>query len=516
MITSPHAKPYIQPYGSRFVDCEGRQVLLHGINLVNKNPLVRYLGDEGPETFAAFREWGFNCVRLGVIWDGLEPEPGVYDDMYLSGLDRRIAWARDAGLVVYLDMHQDLYSVLYSDGAPRWATLSEGAPHVTGEVWSDAYFTSPAVQTALDNFWANAPAPDGMGLQDHLARCWALLAARYATEPAVIGYDLLNEPVPGSKSARAQTLLFQQGARLLKEMGVPESEAPLFDPARQWLTPEGRSRLLDLLRDPDLYARIIDATQPVYATFEQEALMPYYRRVAALLWPASQRSSPSAAKALFLETAIGANMGVVSHIEPVSGGPVPVSGCHVPPQVYAPHGYDLVTDTANLSQASSERVALIFRRHAETAARLGMPLLVGEWGAYGEAAGTLGVAREVVRQFEALLCGETYWAYQPGIEDFPCFRALHRPYPERVAGDLTGYRYDPERDAFTCSWREPGTGGMPTLIYLPEWFWRSGRHVELAPPDDGFAVEPMHAGSGSVLLSLPPLGDAIERRLQLV
>ena len=62
--------------GNRFVDAQGRHVLLHGINLVNKNPDAGYFFDEGPERFAAMADWGFNCVRLGVIWDGLEPEPG--------------------------------------------------------------------------------------------------------------------------------------------------------------------------------------------------------------------------------------------------------------------------------------------------------------------------------------------------------------------------------------------------------------------------------------------------------
>jgi len=85
-------------------------------------------------------------------------------------------------------------------------------------VWSDAYFTSPAVQTALDNFWKNAPAPDGVGLQEHYARAWAMLARRYAEEPAVIGYDLMNEPFPGSAAAASQVLLFERGAELLAQL----------------------------------------------------------------------------------------------------------------------------------------------------------------------------------------------------------------------------------------------------------------------------------------------------------
>jgi len=78
-------------------------------------------------------------------------------------------------------MHQDLYSVKYSDGAPPWATLDEGRPHQPGAVWSDAYYTSEAVQTALDHFWANRPAADGVGLQDHYARVWRHVARRFKT-----------------------------------------------------------------------------------------------------------------------------------------------------------------------------------------------------------------------------------------------------------------------------------------------------------------------------------------------
>ncbi len=50
-------------------------------------------------------------------------------------------------------------------------------------------------------------------------------------------------------------------------------------------------------------------------------------------------------------------------------------------QTYAPHSYDLVTDSNYVHAASSERVDFIFGQHA-TSQRLAMPMLIGEWGAY--------------------------------------------------------------------------------------------------------------------------------------
>ena len=93
-----------------------------------------------------------------------------------------IGWAEKYGLYVFLDMHQDLYSCKYSDGAPEWATLTDERPHITegNMVWSDAYITSPAIQRAFDNFWANTPASDGVGIQEHYARAWRHVAKRYA------------------------------------------------------------------------------------------------------------------------------------------------------------------------------------------------------------------------------------------------------------------------------------------------------------------------------------------------
>ncbi|MFN2110558.1 MAG: cellulase family glycosylhydrolase [Anaerolineae bacterium] len=492
----------------RFVDAQERHVILHGINLVNKNPAEGYVFDAGPELFAALRDWGFNVLRFGVIWDGLEPEPGVYDEAYLERIDQQIAWAKEAGLLVFLDMHQDLYSVLFSDGAPAWATLTDGTPHLDlGGVWSDAYFTSMAVQTALDNFWSNTPAPDGIGLQDHYARMWAHLAQRYADEPAVIGYDIMNEPFPGSAAAQAQAAMFARGAELLASV-APSLADSVEDLMNQWLTAEGRSTILQLLRDIELYTQVIDVTESIYSTFEKTQLMTLYRRVAQAI------RAVDPASALFLETTMGSNMGVYSGIKPVIlDGDRADTGARDPAQVYAAHGYDLVVDTPDIAAASPERVELIFRRHGATAHHLGMPMLVGEWGAYGRNPGTLPAAWHVVHQFEKLLCSDTYWAYEPGIEHFPCFQAIQRPYPERVAGTLQSYHYDPESGVFTCTWEEDGQITVPSRIYLPEWFTFDAANLTLAPAGNGATLSPTSPASANRHLDILPTGETCVRTL---
>jgi endoglycosylceramidase len=487
---------------SRFYDPEGRQIILHGINYVNKDPQAGYLfPDDDGATFADFRRWGFNCLRLGVIWDGLEPQPGVYNEAYLQGLQRQLDWASEHGLYVFLDMHQDLYSVLYSDGAPAWATLHEGQPHVTDEVWSDAYFASPAVQTALDNFWRNAPAPDEIGLQDHFAACWKLLAERFGAHPAVIGFDLFNEPMLGGLAPQALGLQFARGAEIVFQSGVDLPVAEGVDPAEAmlglWGTPEGRFQILQTLNDAQLYADVVEAPRPVYNKFEREALMPFFRRVAEAI------RSVNAEGILFLETSMGSNMGVYSAIEPLENGG---------PQAYAPHGYDLVVDTPNVANASNARIAVIFSHHGETARKHAWPMLVGEWGAYGFWPDTLPAARGVVRLFEQLLCSDTYWAYQPGLEQAACFPALSRPYPERVAGTLEAYSYDPDAHRFTCTWAENPAINDPTVIYLPAWLDFDPAQLSLKPSGE-YRVET--SPSGGIWLHIRPTGTSTLRHLTI-
>ena len=418
----PHSKAntsvsrFVTVSGRRFLDGRGRPLLLHGINVANKSRDQGYVGDLTPNDFATIRGWGMNCIRLAIFWDGLEPEPGRIDEAYLERIAERVDWAKARGLYVLLDMHQDLYSVKFSDGAPAWATLDENKPHIAGAVWSDAYYSSPAVQTALDHFWANSPAPDGVGLQDHYARAWKRVAERFRDEPTVIGYDLMNEPFPGRDASRMLQAVLQRLSELLAlRLGkqAPGSEA-LFTLQG---TPQGRRQIAEWLKDETLFVGMLEPATPVMQDFERGRLIPMYARVRRAIREVDPQHI------IFLEPAMSANLGIPSALAPLTDK----SGKRDPQQAYSPHGYDLVTDTGSLDLISNERVALIFRRHGALARRWRLPMLVGEWGAYYGNPAAAAAARFTTGQFEELGCGDIYWAYRRELAQSPLLDSLARP-----------------------------------------------------------------------------------------
>jgi endoglycosylceramidase len=499
----PARQRFLSVKDGRFVDTYGRQVILHGINLVNKNKASGYIGDETLRDFEQMADWGFNCIRLGVIWDGLEPEPGKFNERYLEKIDRQIRWARRNGIYVFLDMHQDLFSAKFSDGAPAWATLDEGLPHVApGEVWSDAYFTSPDVQKAFDNFWANAPAPDGVGVQDHFARAWAQVAGRYADHPGVIGYDLMNEPFEGTPGAQMQGRMTARLAELLaaREGGETSPEGLM----KRWAAPDGRGEMMHALQDFALFKEMLDFAAPASQEFERATLRPMYQRVAQAI------REEDSNHILFVEPSISTNAGVRSGFEPLTDA----DGKADPLQAYAPHGYDIVTDTAEVAAASNQRVALIFARHAETAERLGLPMLVGEWGAYYNSPDVAPTARFVSAQFEKHLASDTYWSYTNDLGKAAFLPAIARSYPMEISGTLTSYSADPEPRRFAAVWQENATVTAPTRLYFPKAYLEGKYRIELEPPGIGYKFEFTGRG-GNQYMIIPPTGKAGERRLTI-
>jgi endoglycosylceramidase len=170
-------------------------VNLHGINMVYKRP--PYAPDAvgfGDDDAAFLASEGFNVIRLGVIYTAVEPSPGVYDDGYLDRIRATVDTLAAHGIVALLDFHQDMYNERFQgEGWPDWAVMDDGLPAEPKSGFPNNYLLMPALQRAFDHFFAN----DG-GLQDHYAATWAHVAQRFKDAPNLLGYELLNEPWPGS------------------------------------------------------------------------------------------------------------------------------------------------------------------------------------------------------------------------------------------------------------------------------------------------------------------------------
>ncbi len=247
------------PGGPYLTDARGRRLQLHGVSLVAKcgggavdtaaagtpcvgpaaGPQPAYVlsptaADPGRRFTAADAQTlaalGFNVVRLGVIWEGLEPgPPGAHPNdprycaphrrglrfprlgraepydahtvaAYLRRTDIIVALLARAGLRVIIDMHSDVWGSAFAnphgatpwngEGAPPWATCTGRAHFIAPAGWGSAY-TSRAVQTAIHHFFANDVRAD---LQWQYARVWRAVAGHYRRDRDVIGCEVYNEP----------------------------------------------------------------------------------------------------------------------------------------------------------------------------------------------------------------------------------------------------------------------------------------------------------------------------------
>ena len=251
--------PRLAHAGRWLTDVNGRVVILHGLNEVYKfAPYYPSAAGFGDDDAAFLARQGFNVVRVGVIWKALEPAPGVYNDAYLSHIAQTVATLARHGVLSLLDFHQDLMNERFQgEGAPDWAIQDDGLPNPK-RGFPGNYLFNDALERALDHFWHNDPGPGGVGLQERYAAAWAHVAARFKNVPGVLGYELYNEPFPGSvwascasiagcpafdallsafnqrvdmaiRGVDQRTLLFYE-PNVLFNAGVSEYLAPLGDP----------------------------------------------------------------------------------------------------------------------------------------------------------------------------------------------------------------------------------------------------------------------------------------------
>lgn len=185
----------VVPMSPPLLDELGRTVLYVGANVSgsSKSP-PEFLPNLEPSDYDTLAGWGVTLVRFLVLWEAVEPSPGAHDGAYLAAVRAEVDAIAARGMQVFLDMHQDVFGRGFGfDGAPRWACAEERyASFRPMEPWFLNYL-SPEVTACFDDLWTT-PA-----LWDAYRDAWARAAGAVADVPAVIGWDLMNEPAGGTQ-----------------------------------------------------------------------------------------------------------------------------------------------------------------------------------------------------------------------------------------------------------------------------------------------------------------------------
>ncbi len=423
--------------GTWLRDPQGRVILIHGINVSQKTP--PYLPDSLPPTgktitgaaayFASIKQAGFDAVRLIIIWAGLEPTPGTIDQQYLDQIHQEVQLCKDDGLYVLLDMHQDLYSqsLCYGDGAPAWASDLAGysATQCSTTNWASNYLV-PAITQSFQNFWDDTPGPDGTGLQEHYAAAWQRVAALFATNTAVLGYEIMNEPYPGTYDLFSTTFETQALAPFYEKIAaairtVDPSHVIVFEPS---------VTRANLLHNYD--TGISGTTFP--KVFRNLVFAPHY-------YPLTSGSSISTSDITSLQTTI-------PEIAAVSAS------------MKTPYIVDEMGLDHNESNSAAYMTALLGAFDSE----------LGSWMYWEYSAAFLDNS------------GAGMTLLDPsGTPVFPVMDLLSRPYPVLTAGTPVSISYPITSDpatfsatTFTYTYKEDGIGRGTTEIFIPELHFPSG------------------------------------------
>ncbi len=141
---------------------EGEQVLIKGMALGNEvwgNPELPSETHHTEDVYRELSELGFNSVRFYLNYALFEDDnnPYVYKESGFDWIDKNIKWAKKYNIGIILNMHY-----------PQGGYQSQGNGD---DLWND-----------VEN-------------QNRLSALWCEIATRYAGEPTIWGYGLINEPI---------------------------------------------------------------------------------------------------------------------------------------------------------------------------------------------------------------------------------------------------------------------------------------------------------------------------------
>ena len=442
----------------RFLDSQGRTRIFNGMNIDDKHidsKEFHYNLDE--EFFKKYRAHGFDIIRLAITWQNLEPQMEHYNEGYLQSIDKIFALAEKYGVYILLDMHQDIYSgndgQSVGDGAPSWAVITDGAkPRMPIFVWADGYFMGKWVHRSFDNFWNNTPVC-GKGLQDRYCELWQMLAKRYGDSPALFGFDLMNEPFPGSDSKR----MF---AKLIGNVAKTVMFSKKIDRKRLVKSAIKRDtrNMLDCIGG-DVIRDVTGPIDSISADFDYKKYSPFLNKTTAAIREITKNGI------IMIEQSYLCNSGVKQ-----SAPAITVNGEREPLQCFGPHSYDFSVDTPLYQYANSSRVKAFFGEMRNTQLRLNVPVVVGEWGGCSNNKDTSWFphAFELLDYFDEMNWGQMYWDYHGDDLDSPLMEMLCRTHPVAIAGDVNKYGFDRSKNVFTLNYTADKDG--ETLIYVHKPF----------------------------------------------
>jgi endoglucanase len=172
---SSRATGFVHTDGQQLIDPNGQPFFLRGLTFVNYVWRDDYLTTKyaSKADYTRVRDLGMNHVYLclSYLWIESDQKPGQYKTEFWEWLDQQIAWAKEAGIYVILNL--------------------DYAPGYIGGMSQLPYWNNPQNQART-------------------AAIYKAMAQRYKDEPTVAGYDLLNEPMQIDASmwqVRAQELV---------------------------------------------------------------------------------------------------------------------------------------------------------------------------------------------------------------------------------------------------------------------------------------------------------------------
>lgn len=435
------------------VDACGRVVILRGVNVESAAKGSNQSDDHLPQTPMAAQErlgdWGWNNVRFLVFWGAMEPEDGTWDDAYLDQVQEWLDWYAQRDVHVVLDLHQDLYSwKTNGNGAPDWAVDTKGLEVQgigEGVPWY-AQGADPGVQAAYQSFWN--PEEGERDFKVDYLEAVAHLAERFADHPAVIGYDVMNEPSFANGDLNA-TLALQSDA-----------EAGKFHNENLTAFMQGG---IDAVRTAD---------QDAWVMIEPTSLLNAFPYPGDLIWD--------------------------DLTDPRDGAPrLTYAGHLYQPEVHDGKGYAEGDDY--LEQWREYR--------SEEAEAFDASLWFGEWGGSPDQDRMDAYIDDTTAMADQLMAGWAWWSWDPGgwgpLETDLETRtangdALLRVQPRAIAGTPKAFAWDAAEQVFTMTWADRPEALGFTEVAVPDALFPEGFVVVM----DGEVIEPAYDADASVL-SLP-------------